>query len=269
LASLVWLGIPLITLLLWGGLITEKLLTEYALPSGLIWNLLWLGVVVAIYKEQPQKIFWFWLFAWLAWTLLGNRWLAREAMYAYEKDQIDQRPAGVYDLLVLLGGGLQVNVRGDVEVGADGQRVIEGAILYHAGKAKRIAVTGTSIAGYSSERIDASEAARRLLMMLDVPGDAIDSIAGRTTSEEMVALKRYLSQRGREGWRVGIVTSAFHIPRTMRLAESHQVRCEPIPVAFRTNTQTMLNPAVIIPDLAAVEKYRLIARELLGRLVGR
>ena len=48
--AFVWCAIPLWVYCVWGLPLTEKLLTQYVMPVGLVWNLLILGSAIASFQ---------------------------------------------------------------------------------------------------------------------------------------------------------------------------------------------------------------------------
>lgn len=78
-----------------------------------------------------------------------------------------------------------------------------------------------------SSRNQAAEQARIILIDLGVPEEAVVRLQGRNTFEEMESIAERFGDH-----RVGILTSAWHLPRAMRLAESAGVSAVPVPSNF-------------------------------------
>ena len=90
-------------------------------------------------------------------------------------------------------------------------------------------------------------------------------MAGRTTSEEMLALAAHLTGQQR----VGLVTSASHLPRALRLAAQSQLQLIPLPCNFATPGQLRLLPIHFIPSAHALDLSARTIKEYLAQLVGR
>ena len=74
--------------------------------------------------------------------------------------------------------------------------------------------------------------------------------------------------------RIGLLTSAWHLPRAMRLANHNGLKPLPLPADFRTgaNVEGFTTGQIVesmIPNGFALEATCLFAKEYLGMLVGR
>ena len=81
-----------------------------------------------------------------------------------------------------------------------------------------------------------AKAAARVWQDLGVPKEAITLLPAANTSEEVAAMKILIEQMGVE--RVGLLTSAWHLPRAVRLAKKQGLDVVPVPADFRSNTST-------------------------------
>jgi uncharacterized SAM-binding protein YcdF (DUF218 family) len=140
--------------------------------------------------------------------------------------------------------------------------------LFRRGDASYLVATGTSIKGLSSpvERDVAAEAAR-IWRDLGVPGEAIVTLPGpRNTKEELAAVADLMKARG---WRrIGLVTSAWHLPRAMALARGHGIDVVALPSDYRGG-RSMPSMVYVVPSGTGFENVHLALWERLGRAVGR
>ena len=107
---------------------------------------------------------------------------------------------------------------------------------------------------------------------MGVPETAVERLVGpKTTSEELRALA---ARAPEEGWRrVGLITSAWHLPRAMRLAERSGVaragiEIVPIPADYR-GTGTMVTIVHLLPSQEGFGNLRIFLWEILGMAMGR
>ena len=117
-------------------------------------------------------------------------------------------------------------------------------------------------------RIDSKhprDMAAAMCIELGVPDERIERVEGINTSEEMRHLSEYLKRSGR----VGLITSAFHMPRAMRLARSQGLELIPLPADFLTPADLFPTVLDFIPDAEAIMVTRLACKEYLAKLVGR
>jgi uncharacterized SAM-binding protein YcdF (DUF218 family) len=165
---------------------------------------------------------------------------------------------------VVLGGASFDAPNGEPQLGRAGDRVMLGGRLYHRGLAGFVVCTGTS--GLGTRGRDASETAALLLADLNIPEERIIRTSGRNTKEEMEELRRLIDQR--QWRRVGLITSAWHMRRAMRLAKAVGLDLAPLPADFRSEFPDW-NPVLLIPNSQAFDDTNLACKELMAGLVGR
>ena len=68
--------------------------------------------------------------------------------------------------------------------------------------------------------------------------------------------------------RIGILTSAWHLPRAMRLAKANGFEAVAIPANYRTEKFSP-DPGLLIPSASNLQKSRLVFKEILAGFVGR
>lgn len=244
----------------------EQILTRLAMPSGLVWLGL-AALVVAAWRMRRGKSLATALLLFVIYTLAGNAWVSAAAMYLLERPyrDVDSSLAASYDAVVILGGGAEDGPTGRPQLAPMGDRVMLGARLYHQGQAGALVCTGTGKRLRPGER-DTSEAAAALLVELGIPRDQIVRIGGRYTKEEMQQLQRLMDQR--QWRRVGLVTSAWHMRRAMRLAESEELVLEPLPADYRSKFPSW-SPVQLIPNSKSFHDTSVAFKELLAEFVRR
>lgn len=168
-----------------------------------------------------------------SWTSLG-------ALLLNPLEERFQRPQSLtrVDGIVVLGGGLEgaINLaRGGYELNRAGDRFVETAILARRFPEARIVVSG----GVGSLILDGegdAATAERLLTALGVARERLVlENESRNTYENAVFTKRLVSPAPGETWL--LVTSAFHMPRSMALFRKADFAVLPWPVDYRTSGQ--------------------------------
>jgi len=195
------------------------------------------------------------------WTALGPALLKPlEERYA-RPDPLPQSVAGI----VVLGGGFEgaINLaRGGYEVNSGGDRYIEAAALARRYPEARVVVTGGSGALILDGEGDGTTAPR-LLQALGVAADRLVlENESRNTEENAIFTRRLVSPAEGETWL--LVTSAFHMPRSMALFEKAGFPVTPWPVDYRTSGQESL----LFPDnpVDTMQATTLGVREWIGLL---
>jgi uncharacterized SAM-binding protein YcdF (DUF218 family) len=179
----------------------------------------------------------------------------------------DLSAAEPYDVVVVLGGGTMTRLSGTPQVSSSGDRVVQAARIWHAGKAKQIMCTGVQSFASSDEKdLHPYEEAAIILEELGVAPQAILKLNGKNTSEEMKNLKKWAELNPDK--RIGLLTSAWHLPRAVRLARSHGLDVEPIAAGFFSEAYAP-SPQVVVPSEYYLMVSAAVTKEYLARLVNR
>ena len=180
----------------------------------------------------PLAIAAFLILALCSWTSVGALLLnPLEERFARPAEM----PAGI-DGIVVLGGGLEgaVNLaRGGYELNSGGDRFVETAILGLRYPDARIVVTGGSGAMVLHGEGDADTAPRLLGALGIAPERLILENESRNTHENAIFTRRLVTPGPDETWL--LVTSAFHMPRSVALFRKAGFPVVPWPVDYRTS----------------------------------
>ena len=176
--------------------------------------------------------------------------------------------ANKFDVVVLMGGGTNVAANRQPQLAAAGDRVAMVARLFQAGKVERIICTGTNWQANSNKEPEVAEQAMILLQGMGVPSESITMLSGQNTFQEIQSLDRWLSEQQEKPARIGIVSSAWHLPRVSRLAETVGIDAVPIPANFFSRSIEP-NPGFIVPGESNLVIAQSIGKEYLAALVGR
>lgn len=258
-----------IVMFFWGGRVAvEKTLTRFASPEGFFWCIL-TGVVLVI-RHRCDRLSTALVFSvWLLYTVGGNSMLSGIAVRSLEEPYLKITPDSFdekFDYVVVLGGGTSYGFNGNPQLGASGDRVMLAARMYLSGKAEKVICTGSNIAGLSHpDTPDPGELTLRIFRDLGIPEEDILVISGRNTSEEMRSLRGLL---GKESPQIALVTSAWHMPRAMRLSQEQGLALWAVPADMRTSPQTF-TPLALIPSTQNLTTLGQVAKEYLAKAVGR
>ena len=257
--------------------VVEKVGTALVMPSGVLWILL-LTLSIQLWTQRNQNpagqssavaaTVCFALF-----SVAGNGFIANQMAAALEADYltVDPMKETPMDVVIVLGGGGGLGANGRLQGNGSGDRLILAAQLYHQEIAGRFICTGQRIASMNASGVDPAESSRDILLKLGVPDSAIEMAGGRNTSEEMRALgERFHDSK----LRIGLLTSAWHLPRAMRLANRNGLTPIPLPAEFHTaaNIEGFTIGQIVesmIPNGYALGTTWSFAREYLGMLLGR
>lgn len=179
-------------------------------------------------------------------------------------ERVNPADAEHFDLIIVLGGATASDYEHNVWLQDAGDRVMLAARLYHHGKVDRLLTTGQAYDW--ADDVDQSEATYRIWTDIGIPRDAIEQIGGRNTSEEMKNIRELLGENPPA--RVGLLTSAFHLPRAERLAQAAGLKVIPIAAGF-FGPLTDPFPLSVVPRYHALRQWDLVAKEYLAAAVSR
>ena len=176
-------------------------------------------------------------------------------------------PACCYEAIVVLGGGVTPAVPPslmDPDLSDSADRMWYAARLYHRGLARRIIVSGGSmVAGTVELATTEAEAMRRFLIDLGVPSEAIGS---EGNSQNTIQNIRNVRQMVGEA-RVALVTSAYHMPRALKLARQGNLNVGAFPTDWRLPAEARPLWENWVPSIAAMVWSSISLREHLALLL--
>lgn len=179
------------------------------------------------------------------------------------------------DLLVVLGGSTSQGPH-RAEVSDSGDRVLLAAQMYFQGKARRLITTGSDLLPGFGKGSSPAQQTTEIWTALGIPAADIETLSGINTYAEMQALKDRTAvaktsvvENSNSPARIGLLTSAWHLPRAMRLARAAGMQTL-IPVAADHKQRTSPRPLWdYIPSANNFLRFERCQRELMARLVSR
>lgn len=197
-----------------------------------------------------------------AWTSFGTNLLAPLEGRFTRPDPAPETVAGI----VVLGGGLegQVNeARGGYEMNSSADRFVEAAVLARRYPDAKIVISGGSGTLILEGEADADTAPRLLAALGVDPSRLILENRSRNTDENAQFSKEMADPQPGETWL--LVTSAFHMPRSMALFRKVEFPVLPWPTDYRTAGNEGIGFLVDNP-LDSLQKTTLGVREWIGLL---
>ncbi len=246
--------------------VLEKAFSLLIFPQGLVW-LLSAALVVSAFIKRTRGLFWFALALSTAIYVSSNGFVASWLVRSLEIPYLNLEPLAEqpFDYIVILGGGTSVAPNGVAQLTMSGDRVMLAARMYKQGLADRIITAGQPIKGIDRHGKAPAETAEEILASLGVPPQDILRIGGINTLKEISNLAAQLQPEDR----VGLITSAWHMSRALRLAKSQGLQLEPLPADFLTSPDTTPTVLDFIPDALAARTFNLAVKEYLAMALGR
>lgn len=208
----------------------SKFLPLFLYPTGMITLLIILTLVT--WKKRRLSLA-FLVLALIILLVAGNRYTATSFARTLEWRYPPLNEGSRADVIVLLGGGTEPDVapRAMVEVNAAGDRVLYAYKLYQEGAAPLLLLSGGDIDFlYDSPSTPADDMAT-LMETLGVPRqDMLIQNKSLNTEQDAEFSCKMIKEKGYGS--VILVTSAFHMPRSVALFEAQGCPVIPAPVDF-------------------------------------
>jgi uncharacterized SAM-binding protein YcdF (DUF218 family) len=207
----------------------SKLLPPFVYPLGLSCLLIILALILGRRIKLQHVIL---VLALLTLWICGNRWFAYGLALSLESRYQTPNPIPNEEVLVVLGGGTDPAEapRKTIEMNGAGDRVLYAARLYQEGKARYVLVSGGRLGWDSGESTPAAEMAS-LLEWLGVPGANIwQQDRSQNTAEDAQFCASLLREKGIN--RILLVTSAWHMPRSVMLFKAQGLEVIPLPTDY-------------------------------------
>ncbi len=242
----------------------RKLIGVLIVPTGL----LWLGLIAGAGRA-------WWLHQWrvaalltvavVVYTVAGNVWLGSWLLTRLELryPEVDIATCQPFDVVVVLGGGTAATPSGRAQLASDGDRVLVAARLYFAHKTPLLVASGSTAPALGISRDHAADT-DEIWRTLGIPATAIMQEADAHITADEIAL--YKKLRDHYGWkRIGVVTSAWHLPRALAIAKRMQLELQPIPAAYVGASRPRgFTPIYLVPQIGGFVTLHLALWERLG-----
>lgn len=208
----------------------SKVFTYTFLSPGLF-VFLTLLALVAILKDYRRISIYLVFISCLTLYMLSIRPVHNKIIYPLETKYPALTTANV-DVLIVLGGGVRHNTLDNPRKAAPSdsslQRVYFAYRLYHQKEVPIIVCGGAPLGQATGESTVMAEA----LINMGVSADKIhQENSSRNTKENLLNIQNYLRQQGYKN--PGIITSAAHMPRSMRTAAQLGIKATALPCDFR------------------------------------
>lgn len=256
-------------------LFLSKLLPLFFYPLGVVCWLLVVALILWWKKSRfvPIPV----ATALLVLLLSSNTWVANSLVQSLEWQQIPKGALPTADAIVVLGGATKSKFppRPSVDLSEAGDRVLYGAQLYREGKAPLIIASGGRIdwrGGGPAESADMAE----ILKTLGVPDAAIlQDPTSLNTYQNAVNVRQILKKQGIR--RIILVTSAMHMPRSLRIFQRLGIDTIPAPTDFLLTQQELAEPNIsiqasllnIVPDAERLGMTTRAIKEYVGTIIYR
>ena len=210
--------------------VLSKTLSFFALPLTLVFTFFILFVLV---KKQPWKKRFFWI-GFSLFIFFSNDFISNEIMRAWEVDTKPFVETQAHEVGIVLTGTTQSDIQPDDRVyfqrGAD--RVTHTIQLYKLGLIKKILVSGGSGRLLDNDEPEADKYQKVMIMAGVNEADLIIENKTRNTYESAVAVKQMIDSLHIKAEDCLLITSAFHMRRSMACYRKAGLEVEPFTTDF-------------------------------------
>ncbi|MEH2140295.1 YdcF family protein [Nostoc sp.] len=205
----------------------------------------------------------------------SNAWIAKSLVRSLEWQNLPSAQVPVAEAIVVLGGATKSAFfpRPTVDLSEAGDRVIYAAQLYRQKKAPIIILSGGRIDWRGSGSPESADMAT-ILTSIGIPSEAIvQETESLNTYQNAVNVRKILESRNIK--QVLLVTSAMHMPRSLRIFQRQGINAIPTPTDFlvtqgelqelsSTPKAAILN---LLPDTDNLHQFTTALKEYIGSFV--
>ncbi|MCF2442370.1 YdcF family protein [Dyadobacter sp. CY345] len=202
--------------------------------------------------------------------LISNSFLINKAFVWWEYKPVKVNAVSkTYDVGILLTGGL-INIpelSSDAGLGLHADRILQTYELYKAGKIKKIIITGASGKQFTDiGKGEAQQTAKFLVQWGVDPQDIILEQEARNTRENALFTAQILNRKF-PGKDYLLITSAFHMRRSVGCFEKAGIKTDQFPADFYGNSYDTQIKEYFIPSPEVLGYSQLLFRELVGIVI--
>ncbi len=253
-------------------LFLSKVLPLFLYPLGLASILLLIALILWWKRSRwtPYPV----LLALIIILVASNTWVSHGLIYSLESQITPSLDIPKADAIVILGGATKspVEPRPMVDINEHGDRLLYAVKLYQEEKAPLIIAAGGRISWSGNTRSESEDMAE-LLQLMGIPANVIiQEPNSLNTYQNAVNVRQILVNQGIN--RIILITSAFHLPRSLLIFKKLGIEAIPAPTDFWV-TEDEAPPSLegtilgFLPDAHRLSLTTLALKEYIGMIVYR
>jgi uncharacterized SAM-binding protein YcdF (DUF218 family) len=239
----------------------------------IIQPIIWLVVLLvwAYFTKSEQKRAKILRGCFIMTILITNPFLTNRLYRAWE---ITETPMATmrdtFDVGIVLGGFSDFDVyayNDRLNLNFGGNRFLDALVLYKRGLIKKILISGED-GRLIGERISEADKAKTTLLQLGVPeSDILIENMSKNTHENAVFTKEVLVKLNLDKSKLLLITSAFHMRRSIGCFKKVGLGFTPFPAHFVANRVQFDSNSTIFPDSMGFFKFEKFLKEIIGYMV--
>lgn len=243
--------------------ILSKILHLFLMP--IIWIVMLLLLAIFLKSAKKKK---FYLLTGVGLLLFfSNPFLSNEAWRTWEVAPIPMQLVEDYDAAIILTGvtAYREETPDRIHTHKGSDRFLHPLHLYRMGKIKKFVIAG----GHSKvlgNAIPESEQIEKILLMAGVPEEDIHTEGNSRNTRENALNTAALVKKHPEWKRLLLVTSAFHMRRSMACFHKAGLQPTAFSADFYATERRFTPDETVIPSIKAFDTWHLLIHEVVGYL---
>lgn len=224
------------------------------------------ALLVIGWRQRKKSNRWFWA-ALILFLVFSNPFLYRKAILAYQTPPptLPLSPAAI-TYGILLTGFTGFDGAGNGYFGKASDRFIQAANLYHSGAINKLIVSGGTGNLFTSEPPEAIFVKSQLIKN-GIPDSCIlIEKKSRNTHENALYTQQLIDSAQLSGPFL-LITSALHMPRSIKIFSTLTIPCIPYPCDYRVYPQANHFMNTIYPDVSYIKEWEYLIKEIVGTWV--
>lgn len=201
-------------------------------------------------------------------VLLTNPFLANLAWRAWEAKPVPVNEVGRYDVAVILTGvtAQKPDITDRVHTNKGADRFLHTLQLYRLGKVDKILISGGK--GFLlDDMVPEAEQLKRVMLLAGVPEQDLIIEPGAVNTRENALFTAKVLQQHPEWQKVLLVTSAFHMRRSVGCFQKAGVSFDSYPTDFYSSAPVFTPDYTFMPSAVAFEGWHHLIHEVAGYVV--
>jgi len=241
--------------------VLSKVLLIFIFPF--TWILLLL--IAAVFVRRPQFKRRFLLWSVIVLLVFSNPFLMNRFARLWDYKPTTLKPGTTYSCAIILGGFSSDDANGNGFFTAASDRFIEGLKLFTTHKVTYLLISGGS-GNLVDNKFRESTWVKAQLKLLNVPDSCIIVENQSRNTIENAAFSKILLQKKHLASPYILVTSAFHMRRSLRIFKKTEMDVIPYPCNYMAGNSKN-SVAEMIPDAQMFSYWNLYIKEVIGHLV--
>lgn len=197
-------------------------------------------------------------------VVFSNRFFFDRTMHAWEVSAVAEPPKGSYDAIIVLGGMSswddQLN---RIQFARGNDRLLQALALWKKGVAPKIVFTGGSGSVLHPEYLEATRI-RNYLLSIGVPDSAMIFEENSQNTYQNAQMTKPLLEKYAPGGRYLLVTSAFHMRRSLGCFAKQGIRTSPYSTDRYSGPLKFEFDYMFLPDSGTFSDWEVLFHEWIG-----